>query len=78
MMQALELLQLAKRHILERRDIEQWRNQACGYSRVSFGGQGGPRPSLADPPLNLKMYLKEITMWIYNEHNILYTVVHTL
>ena len=32
MMQALELLQLAKRHILEWICIELWRNQACSYS----------------------------------------------
>ena len=32
MMRALELLRLAKRHILGRSDIEQWRNQGCSYS----------------------------------------------
>jgi len=32
MMWALELLRLAKRHISERSNVEQWRNQACSYS----------------------------------------------
>ena len=32
MMQALELLRLAKRHILGWSDDEHWRNQACSYS----------------------------------------------
>jgi len=32
MMQALELLQLAKRHISRQSNIDRWRNQACSYS----------------------------------------------
>ena len=32
MMQALELLWLAKRHIFRRSDVEEWRNQVCSYS----------------------------------------------
>ena len=32
MIEALELLQLAKRYILRRSDVEQRRNQACSYS----------------------------------------------
>jgi len=31
LMQALELLQLAKRHISGQSDVEQWKNQACSY-----------------------------------------------
>ena len=36
MMQALELLQLVKRYVFRQSDVEQWRNQACSYSLLSY------------------------------------------
>jgi len=39
MMQALELLQLAKRRVLGRSNVEQWRNQACCFSHQSISQQ---------------------------------------
>jgi len=55
MMQALELLRLAKRHISGWSDIEQWRNQACSYShyRVSlvWRHQGGRESVSTSQPI---------------------------
>ena len=35
-MQALELLQLAKRHVSGRNDVEQWRNQALAIANIEL------------------------------------------